>query len=176
MCFTVILCPGAHCKCVYCTLLKTRGQCPLQFWCLLCLGIWLTLNSSSEVLAECGLSGDSVLEHVVQLLCNRRCGSNKTLSQDSSSSAAVMSNWGLIAVPVHKQLKYLIWIRQVKPLADRFQSLSLLRDCAVCTENVKFSFRLLLPCCPHKLHTYLTCEIQCVYKQIEGNWNAHYIR
>jgi len=104
-----------------------------------------------------------------------RCGSNKTLSQYSSSSAAVISPWELTVVPVHKQLHYLIWIQQVSPLAHRFQSLSLLHDCAVCTENVKFSFCLLMPCCPHK-SAHLTCEIQCVCKLIEGNWNAHYIR
>jgi hypothetical protein len=44
-CFTVILSSGGPYKCVYYSLLKARGQCSLQFLCLLCLGIWPTLNT-----------------------------------------------------------------------------------------------------------------------------------
>jgi hypothetical protein len=85
---------------------------------------------------------------------------------------------GLITVAVYNQLRYMIWMQQASPLAHMFQSPSLLHGCAVYTENVKFSFLLPLPYCPHKLHRCLRCEIQCVFKMTKGLCysNASYIR
>lgn len=161
-CLTVILSSVSCCKCVYDTFFfKARGQCPLKFWCLFCLGISVS-SSYSAVLAESRLSWVWALEHAKYSLCDCGCCSNKTSLQLCLSSVATTSHWDTSLSLFIMSSDTSFGDQQASFLAHGFWSVCLMHGCAECTKNVQLSLCLLLLSCPHRLHMYLGCEICCV--------------
>ena len=151
-CFTVILPSWSPYKCIT-FFQRWKGSVQCKFGgCCVGGSVPLWKSSSSAVLAESRLSRGWAMEHSVYALCDHRRGSSKTSSQYSSSIATTSHRNSLLSIISSDKT----CIQQVSPLAHRFQSLSLLHGCAVCTENVIFSSHLPSSYCPHKQHTFET--------------------
>jgi hypothetical protein len=173
-CLTVILSSTSCSKCVYNALffffLRWEDSAHYNFGACFVWGSGpLSVSSScSAVLAESRLSWVWALEHAIYSLCDCGCGSNKTSSQHCLSSVATTSHWDSSLLLFIMSCDTSFGDQQASCLAHGFWSVFFMHGCAERTKNVHLSLCLLLLSCPHKLHTYLRCEIWCVCKLTEG--------
>ena len=164
--------------------MKVRGQCALWFCyfvgrCVCGSGpLWSwSWSSSSEVLAESGLSIAWTLEHAVYPPCDHWCGSSKTASQYFSSPVATtLPRDSLLLLSITSSDIWFKFTRQSFLLTgSEVCPLCMAVQCVRRTKNV---LCLPLPYCLHELHTYLRCEIWCVCSLKAGlcYLNASYVR